>query len=189
MNVERDCNTCKFHRQGAAAIPEKCRACVHESYVEGGRYLPYWSPRLELMETLEVADVSPHTVVSDYKPNAVLHTPAHKTAPANDGKAATYDDGKAPLAVLPWAALDAMAMVQAYGHKKYGDFHNYRKGMEVSRNLSCAIRHIRDYMNGHDTDHESNLNPLAHALTRIAFVMQNLADGTAIDDRYKGRAA
>lgn len=100
-------------------------------------------------------------------------------------KAKTYDEGKAPLAVLPWAAMDALAMVQAYGHKKYNNFYNYRKGMEVSRNLSCAIRHIRDYMNGHEVDHESGINPLAHALCRISFVLQNLEDGVAIDDRYK----
>lgn len=104
---------------------------------------------------------------------------------SSSSKAKTYDDGKAPLAQLPWAAITELAQVQAYGHKKYGDFNNYRKGMEISRNLSCALRHIRDYMEGHDKDHESGLNPLAHALCRLSFVIQNLQDGTAIDDRYK----
>lgn len=99
-------------------------------------------------------------------------------------KALTYDEGKAPLANIPWAAVDEMAMVQAYGHSKYGDFNNYRKGMEVTRNLSCAIRHIRDYLNGHDLDTESGRHALGHAMCRIAFVLQNIADGTAIDDRY-----
>ena len=100
-------------------------------------------------------------------------------------KAKTYDEGKEPLAMLPWAAIDEMSRVQAYGHAKYKDFNNYRKGMEVSRNLSCAIRHIRDYLNGHDADHESHLNPLGHAMCRIAFVLQNIAEGKAIDDRYR----
>jgi len=100
-------------------------------------------------------------------------------------KALTNDTGKPPLAHLPWAAMDMIAEVQSYGHRKYGDFYNYRKGMEVSRNLSCALRHIRDYMNGHDVDHESGLNPLGHALCRLAFVVQNLHDGTATDDRFK----
>ena len=100
-------------------------------------------------------------------------------------KAETYDDGKLPLAWLPWAAIDEMSRVQMYGHGKYKDFNNYRKGMEVSRNLSCALRHIRDYLDGADKDHESGLNPLGHAMCRIAFVLQNLKDGVAIDDRYK----
>lgn len=103
-------------------------------------------------------------------------------------KALTYDDGKAPLATLPWAGIDSMANVQAYGHKKYGDFYNYRKGMEISRNLSCAIRHIRDFMDGQDLDAESGESHLGHAMTRLAFVLQNIKDGTVIDDRFSRRA-
>lgn len=99
-------------------------------------------------------------------------------------KAKTYDAGKAPLAWVPWVAVTAMARVQAYGHRKYKDFNNYRQGMEVSRNLSCALRHIRDYMEGRDIDPESGESALAHAMCRIAFVLQNVADGTAVDDRY-----
>ncbi len=112
------------------------------------------------------------------------HTPPAKpTAPT---KAKTYDDGKAPLAWIPWAAVSDMAQVQAYGHRKYGTYLNYKRGMEVSRNLSCALRHIRDYMQGHDQDHESGLNPLAHAMCRLAFVLENIHDGTEIDDRHDG---
>lgn len=103
----------------------------------------------------------------------------------DDGKAKTYDDGKPPLAWLPWAGIRAVADVQAYGHSKYHDFNNYRKGMEVSRNLSCAMRHIGEYMEGNDLDKESKKGHLAHAACRILFVIQNLSDGTAIDDRYK----
>ena len=102
-------------------------------------------------------------------------------------KAKTYDRGKAPLAYLPWAAISELAQVQAYGQKKYRNWYNYKMGMEVGRNLSCAIRHIRDYMQGKDKDHESGLNPLAHALCRISFVLENINDGKAIDDRYTSR--
>ena len=111
----------------------------------------------------------------------VVHAPA-----TISGKALTYDEGKAPLAYVPWAAIDEMAMVQAYGHKKYKDYNNFRKGMEVGRNLSCAIRHIRDFMDGNDLDSESGRSHLGHAMCRLAFVIQNIKDGTAIDDRYKG---
>lgn len=115
--------------------------------------------------------------------------PGSKVEVAPEGsKALTFDDGKAPLAYIPWAAVDEMAMVQAYGHKKYKDWNNFRKGMEVGRNLSCALRHIRDYMNGIDLDAESGRSHLGHAMCRLAFVLQNQADGVAIDDRYKGGA-
>lgn len=102
-------------------------------------------------------------------------------------KAKTYDDGKAALAVLPWAALDAMAAAQAYGERKYGDFYNYRKGMEATRNLSCAIRHIRDFIEGQDLDAESGVTHLGHAMVRLGYVLQNIKDGTVIDDRYARR--
>ncbi len=104
---------------------------------------------------------------------------------ADRAKAATYDEGKPPLAYLPWGGIDEVAMVQAYGHKKYKDYNNYRKGMEIGRNLSCAIRHIRAFMEGEDLDKESGRSHLAHAACRLLFVLQNQKDGTAIDDRYK----
>lgn len=100
-------------------------------------------------------------------------------------KALTHDDGKPPLAYLPTAAIREEAKVQAYGHKKYGDFWNYRKGMEIGRNLSCALRHIYAFMDGEDQDPESGCSHLAHARCRLGFVLQNLHDGTAIDDRFK----
>lgn len=100
-------------------------------------------------------------------------------------KAKTYDDGKPPLAHLPWDALREVAMVQAYGQSKYGDFYNYKKGMELSRNLSCAIRHITDFMDGDDLDDESGRSHLAHAACRVLFALQNIKDGVAIDDRYR----
>ncbi len=100
-------------------------------------------------------------------------------------KAKTYDEGKPPLANLPPAGIRAVANVQAYGHKKYRNFNNYRKGMEVSRNLSCAMRHIMAFMDGENMDPESHESHLAHAACRLMFVLQNQHDGTMIDDRYK----
>ena len=100
-------------------------------------------------------------------------------------KAATYDEGKPAFAHLPWGGLLAVCEVQAYGHEKYKDFNNYRKGMEVTRNLSCALRHIVAWLCGQDNDPESGKSHLGHAAARILFVLQNQHDGTAIDDRFK----
>jgi hypothetical protein len=99
-------------------------------------------------------------------------------------KALTYDDGKPPLARLPLRALRQVALVQLYGAHKYDEFDNYRKGMETSRNASCAMRHIADHMDGQDMDPESGLPHLAHAACRILFMLENIAQGTAIDDRH-----
>jgi hypothetical protein len=99
--------------------------------------------------------------------------------------ALTYDEGKPPLAWLPWDALTEVSRVQAYGHRKYKNFNNFRAGLPVSRNLSCAVRHIAAYMEGETLDPESGCNHLAHGAVRLLFVLQNIADGTAIDDRHK----
>ena len=112
---------------------------------------------------------------------------APNKAKKDESKAKTYDEGKEPLAWLPWAAINELSKVQMYGHNKYKDFNNYRKGMEVSRNLSCALRHICSYLVGNDRDSESGCSHLAHALCRIAFVLQNIHDGVEIDDRYKSK--
>ena len=98
--------------------------------------------------------------------------------------AKTDDSGKPPLANLPWKALRKVSKVQAYGHKKYGDFYNYKKGMEVTRQLGCAVRHIADYLDGIDLDKESGESHLAHAACRILFALENEADGKLIDDRF-----
>ncbi len=100
-------------------------------------------------------------------------------------KAKTYDNGKPPLALLPSGGIRAVSRVQMYGAKKYGTTWNFRKGMEVSRNLSCALRHIYEYLDGHDKDKESGESPLAHAACRLLFVLDNQEFGVAIDDRFK----
>lgn len=101
-----------------------------------------------------------------------------------DAKALTYDDGKPPLADLPWLGLAEVAKVQAYGAKKYGDTDNYRKGLEVKRQASCALRHIAAFLNREDNDPESGKSHIAHACCRLLFLLQNQAEGVLIDDRY-----
>jgi hypothetical protein len=100
-------------------------------------------------------------------------------------KALTFDDGKPPLANLPWHGLRAVARVQLYGKRKYGDYYNYKKGLEASRNASCAVRHIAEWMDREDLDLESGENHLAHACCRLLFLLENIHDNKLIDDRYK----
>ena len=155
-----------------------------------------WSTKpTEFQQKLNVVDVDTLQVGDQLPPNTLVINKADsewgyghirgEKASQDKQKAKTYDEGKEPLAWLPWAAIDELSKVQIYGHGKYSDFNNYKKGMEVSRNLSCALRHIRDYLQGRDQDAESACHPLAHALCRIAFVLENIHDGTAIDDRYR----
>lgn len=112
-------------------------------------------------------------------------TQPQQTPPTDATKAKTYDDGKPPLAYLPPEGMRAVARVQQYGHIKYGSFWNYRQGLEIGRNASCAMRHIMAVMDGEDLDPESGEHHFAHACARLMFALQNIKDGTVIDDRYK----
>jgi len=56
------------------------------------------------------------------------------------------------------------------------------KGISRRENLEELINAARQFEWEED---ESGMNPLAHAMCRIAFVLQNIHEGTAIDDRYK----
>lgn len=109
-------------------------------------------------------------------------SPQAVAAAAQPPRAKTDDAAKPPLAWLPWGGLEEVAWVQEYGYKKYGDRLNYLRGMEVSRNVSCAHRHLAAYMQGDKIDSESGRSHLAHAACRLLFALQNIADGVAIDD-------
>jgi hypothetical protein len=98
-----------------------------------------------------------------------------------------FDLGKPPLSLLPRAALEAEAMVLAYGAKKYGT-HNWRLGMDHSRLLDACLRHIVAYAAGEDIDPESGLPHLAHARCSLGFLLHYRAAGVGTDDRAAGRA-
>ena len=64
--MQRDCNTCAHHKQGEHP-PTTCQSCLG-AFAWAGKYLPYWEPKKEPMETLEVSDLSPHVIVTNHKP-------------------------------------------------------------------------------------------------------------------------
>ena len=194
---ERDCNTCAFHKQGQHP-PELCRACL------ASPGLPVWMPK---GETLEVSDVSAHTVVSDYvplplHPNPVLHTPPHKvtlppTPPTLTGYTPVahgphvgqkHDNGKPPMDFLDKTALEETARVLAFGAKKYAA-HNWRKGLPLSRTLAAALRHIYQFLDGETNDAETGLNHLGHAMCEVMFALNASKTRPDLDDRYRKEAA
>jgi hypothetical protein len=95
-----------------------------------------------------------------------------------------HDQGKAPISLVPAVAILGMAKVFAFGAKKYGR-HNFRKGMDHSRVLDAAGRHILAIMNGEDTDPESGEPHWAHALCCLAMYAFYATAKVGTDDRYK----
>lgn len=95
-----------------------------------------------------------------------------------------YDQGKAPISLIPVEALIEQAKVFDFGAKKYGR-HNFRLGMDHTRVLDAALRHILAIVNGEDNDPESGLPHYAHALCCLSMYGYFKANNVGKDDRAK----
>jgi len=99
-------------------------------------------------------------------------------------EATKLDKGKAPMELLPYPALAEIARVLAFGVTKYGAW-NWMKGMEWSRMLGAAHRHLGAFSVGNDRDEESGILHLAHAGCCILFLLTYQLVGIGKDDRFK----
>ena len=95
-----------------------------------------------------------------------------------------YDEGKAPLTMIPREALEQTASVLAFGAKKYGR-DNYKAGLEYTRLADAVMRHLVAWVNGEDIDPESNYSHLAHALAGLSMLIWMENNREDCDDRYK----
>jgi hypothetical protein len=94
-----------------------------------------------------------------------------------------YDQGKAPISLIPVEAILGEADVFDYGAKKYGK-HNFRLGMDHSRVLDAALRHILALVSGEDLDAETGKPHWAHARCCLAMYAYMQAKRVGKDDRY-----
>lgn len=93
-----------------------------------------------------------------------------------------FDEGKVQLSILSKESLEAEARVFEYGAKKYSK-NNYKLGMDWSRLLDAALRHIINFNNKEDFDQESNLNHLWHAKACLAMLIYYYENKVGKDDR------
>ena len=95
-----------------------------------------------------------------------------------------FDQGKAPLSMLPWVAIEQIAQVLAYGAHKYGR-DNWLQGMKLTRVVDAALRHTYKWAWGEDIDEESGLPHLAHAAVNLLFLLTYTQAKVGTDDRIK----
>ena len=72
-----------------------------------------------------------------------------------------FDGDKVRWDLLPFDALEQVAMVSTYGAKKYAP-KNWERGMSWSRMFGSMMRHLTARMRGERLDPESGLPHLAH---------------------------
>jgi hypothetical protein len=106
-------------------------------------------------------------------------------AVVESNRAVKYDDGKPAMHLVDYDAILGLAKVLAYGAKKYEDPHNWRKGMNWSRVIASAMRHMADFAAGRNTDAESGLPTIDHAMACVMFLSWYQKHGAGTDDRWK----
>lgn len=94
-----------------------------------------------------------------------------------------YDNDKPPMALLDPNYLEGVAKVLGFGASKYAA-HNWRNGIDVSRLVSAAYRHLGAINNGEDIDSESLLPHIYHLGCCTMFLAEMLKRPKH-DDRYK----
>lgn len=94
-----------------------------------------------------------------------------------------YDQGKPRLDLIPYEALEGLGEVLAYGAKKYAEA-NWAKGIEYNRLIAAALRHLNQFNSGIDTDAESNLSHISHALCNLAFLSYMIKNRPDLDNRW-----
>lgn len=104
-------------------------------------------------------------------------------------KGKKYDQGKTPLDLIPYDALVEIGNCLAAGEKKYGTA-SWADGLEIRRLLSAAMRHIGQFNNGEDLDHETKTLHIANACVNLIFGIWMMKNRPDMDNRWiknKGR--
>ena len=94
-----------------------------------------------------------------------------------------HDGGKARMDLLDPDAIELLAAVLAFGANKYAA-HNWRSGIAFSRLIAALLRHVFAFIRGEDTDTESGLPHIAHAMCCCMFLL-GMRKRSELDDRYK----
>ena len=96
------------------------------------------------------------------------------------------DKGKPNIWYVPRAAINAMARVFEFGAKKKYHAYNYKtgKGLDWNRVYDSALRHLLAWNDGEDTDPESGMSHLWHAITNTAMLIDLIELGKGREYRF-----
>lgn len=99
------------------------------------------------------------------------------------GGGTKHDNGKAGMDLVPYDAIVEVAKVLDFGAKKYSPG-NWAKGIEFSRLIAAAERHLGELKEGRDIDPESGLNHSAHIACNILFLIWMQKHRPDLDNRW-----
>ncbi len=66
------------------------------------------------------------------------------------------------------------------------DRHNWKKGMGTMSCLDSLMRHLSDFANGADMDHDDeSLTNMSGVIVNAMFIIEHMYAGVSVDDRTK----
>jgi hypothetical protein len=98
-------------------------------------------------------------------------------------KGKKFDAGKLPLELFPTDAIFEIGKVLQAGQKKYGKA-NWAEGIEVSRLIGAAMRHIYQFNDAEDNDEETQTLHIANAACNLMFAIWMMKNRPDLDDRW-----
>lgn len=159
MDTIKNCKNCYWNSHyniHDAIFPAKCSCCSNES-TPSNPYPQHW-----LLTEVDDSD---------------------KELETNTNGALKFDGEKPRMDLLDRYALEQLASVLTFGAKKYAA-HNWRKGLQYSRLVAAAMRHIQAFNDGEDNDPESGLSHVAHAMCCMMFLLGTINHRPDMDDRW-----
>ena len=106
-------------------------------------------------------------------------------SPGTPEKGLKYDNEKPRIDLVDAEFIEGLGQVLGFGARKYAP-HNWRNGINASRLIAAAYRHLGAINKGEDIDEESGLPHVYHAGCCLQFLAWTLAHRPEFDDRYKG---
>ena len=95
---------------------------------------------------------------------------------------------KAPLNLVPPAAIAEMAGALLDGAKKYGPYNWRCEQVKASIYYSAVQRHLLKWLDGDDIDAESGCSHLAHAMAGLAIIIDGNYQESWVDDRSSSQS-
>jgi hypothetical protein len=98
-------------------------------------------------------------------------------------EAQKFDTEKPRLDLIDSEFLEGLGSVLGFGAKKYAP-HNWRKGIEHSRLIAAAYRHLGAINRGDHVDEESGLFHVHHLACCVMFLSWMQVHRPDLDDTY-----
>lgn len=101
-----------------------------------------------------------------------------------------YNNDKAPMHLLPWDAIEALAIHYGDGAKKYSE-RNWEKGLPWNADMASSLaRHLKSWSMGEDKEYDPKLGKETYhdvaILWNAACLVAYRLRGIGSDDRPKG---